>query len=350
MRKLILLLFGLLIGHFSYSQIVVTSTEVVGEGDIVIQSNDEDPDPSILPGEAGAGMNWDFSALAETSLDSMHFVDPSQTPFGGQFPDANLAIDVSDSGYLYVQKNASWMALLGMAIEIDTLGEVRADVTPPQSMVEFPLEYGSTYSGTSNMMFSFDYSQPGVDSIRIKMTTAENREADAWGQMTIPMGTYNVLRVHQTATMTDSIWIKTAFTGWTFVSSFVTNVESYNWWSTDAGTGFVIASLSLDEARSIESATYMKSEVTQGTSEFMIDDQAVAIYPNPVENRFNVEFEGDYAGRVQLIDLTGRILEQKELEGRKTSLDMSGMKQGVYFYRILSTDNEAMRTGKLVKR
>ncbi|MDZ7741188.1 MAG: T9SS type A sorting domain-containing protein [Bacteroidota bacterium] len=350
MRKFTLLLFSLLIGHFTYSQIVVSNADIVSKGSIVIQSNDDNPDPAIQPGEAGANMSWDFSALAESSVDTMAFVDPAQTPFQADFPSANLAIDISDSGYLYIERNNDRMALIGLAVEIDTLGEIRADVTPAQSMVEFPLEYGNTYSGTSSMVLSFDYSQPGVDSIMVKMNTAENREADAWGQMTIPMGTYNALRVHHTATIIDSIWIKTAFTGWTFVSTFETAVESYNWWSIDAGTGYVIATTNLEESRAVESVTYLKAEVTQGTSEFSIDNVNAEIYPNPVSNQLNIEFERDFTGSVQIIDLAGRIIVQKQIDGQKSNLDMSQENQGVYFYRILNESSGSAYSGKLIKR
>ncbi|MCF8230277.1 MAG: T9SS type A sorting domain-containing protein [Bacteroidales bacterium] len=349
MKKLIPLLFAILFGHFTYSQIVVTNADVVGKGNIVVQSNDENPDGSIQPGEAGADMSWDFSALAGTSNDTMAFMDPAQTPFADEFPMANLAIDISDSGFLYVERNDDRMALVGLAVEIDTLGEFRADVDPAQSMVEFPLEYGNTYSGTSEMTFHLEYNQTGIDSIRIKQTMNINREADAWGEMSIPMGTYNVLRVHQTSTITDSVWVK-SFLGWNFVYRFENNIDSYSWWSTDAGTGFVIATLSMDESGNVMNATYMKSEVSQGTNELNIDDALVKVYPNPAENNLYFEFDKTFDGRVQILDLTGRIIDSKQTDGLKTSFNLVGQTQGVYFYRVINNNSASSYTGKLIKR
>ena len=349
MRKFTLLILGIIATMVTYGQISITSAEIIGAGDVIIQANDEDPDASIVPGDAGANIEWDFSALAETSLDTLNFMDPDQTPYGGDFPEANLAMTVTDSGYFYMNKNTQQMSWIGMVMEIDTLGMIMADVVPEDVVAEFPIEFGNMYSGSHYIMFDLESDEPEIDSIRFKMSTEKSNEVDAWGQVTLPMGTFNALRVHETRTTIDSIWVKTAI-GWMFTYSFQSESESYSWWSDDPGTGFVIATLDMENETEVSSATYMKTEVIGDIHELGFESYNLNAYPNPVENRLNISLSKDFDGLVKVMDLTGQTVKEKQISGDQVILKMEDLPSGLYIYEVSKNSGLRVYTGKIVKR
>ena len=350
MKKLILLFISLLTAGIATSQIVITSAEVVGQGDVVVQAYDDDPDPSIQPGDAGANISWDFSALVEGEVDTLHFINPDDTPYGGEYPSANLAMTISDSGYFYMEKNSDKMAWIGMVTDFDTLGMMNVPVVPEDIVADFDMEYGNTLDESFYLLLQFEGTVPQVDSIRMKMTTESSSEIDAWGEVTLPMGTYNALRVHETATSTDSIWIKTAL-GWTFTSATESSSESYSWWSDDPGTGFVLATLSMDEEdRQATNVTYMKTEVIQDVEEVAFNAEDVNVFPNPVSDVLNISFTQEMNGAIQIIDLTGRTVESRNINSTFMSVDLANEPEGIYFYRILNEADMPLHTGKVVKK
>ncbi|MEA3448225.1 MAG: T9SS type A sorting domain-containing protein, partial [Bacteroidota bacterium] len=69
----------------------------------------------------------------------------------------------------------------------------------------------------------------------------------------------------------------------------------------------------------------------------------LAIYPNPVNTILYVEpafADVDYAW--QLMDIAGKLLEAGTATGR-TTIDVSGFEAGMYFMKVISGENEAMK-------
>lgn len=87
-----------------------------------------------------------------------------------------------------------------------------------------------------------------------------------------------------------------------------------------------------------------------GTSidENPLDWQIIA-YPNPVRTNLSIQFDvlEPTIFWVELQDVTGRILQQKQykeiLPGDVVSIEMDPYKQGVYFFRIFTSDRKQMR-------
>ena len=357
MRKITLLIMYIFSVMAGISQISITSDEIVDEGDVILQANDTDPDPSILPGDAGANVSWDFSALGELSVDTSYFIDPSNTPFGSSFPEANLAMETSDTGFLYMVKNPDKMSWIGMFFKMESRAAqnirekewVRVDVVPEDIFAEFPIEFGNIIDESYYMMFEVSSSDPDIDSIRFKMDRVESGEIDAWGQLTLPLGTYNVLRSHISSLTYDSIWFKSAGV-WTFAFASSDETETYNWWSDDPGTGFVIATLNLTGSGVVTSATYIKDEVIQNIHEYASAELALELYPNPVESHLNIKFEKDFDGQIKVMDLTGQIVKENQISGNQVILKMEDLPSGLYIYEVSKNKGLSMYAGKIVKR
>ncbi|MDZ7742680.1 MAG: hypothetical protein U5Q03_13255 [Bacteroidota bacterium] len=163
MRKLYFLFLLIGVGCMQLNaQIEITSDELLGVGDIVLQAFDEDPDAGILPGDAGEDKLWDFSALYEDNTDTFRFVSPTSTPYWTNFPSANLCLFTgADSSYVYFNKNTSNLKMLGLAVEVEELGLVTSAVEPNELFLVFPYVYGFQDNEVFNYYFEAEVSTPG---------------------------------------------------------------------------------------------------------------------------------------------------------------------------------------------
>lgn len=81
-----------------------------------------------------------------------------------------------------------------------------------------------------------------------------------------------------------------------------------------------------------------------GVNQF--DDTAVAIYPNPAKNTVTIS-SNDTIKSVRLFDLQGRLLESRQADSSRFTLDISSRTKGIYVLRIES--NSGIKTERLVK-
>ena len=74
----------------------------------------------------------------------------------------------------------------------------------------------------------------------------------------------------------------------------------------------------------------------------------VRFYPNPTNNYLFVELENSSNGTAIIQSLDGRIVEELEISGSRTSINVSALNSGVYLLQFISTDGET-GSAKFVK-
>jgi hypothetical protein len=75
-----------------------------------------------------------------------------------------------------------------------------------------------------------------------------------------------------------------------------------------------------------------------------------AIYPNPTQDKVNIQYavNADEVVYMELYDVLGKKQLRKQLkEGNKHSIDLSLLKNGIYFFRLIKAD-KSVESGKLV--
>ena len=65
----------------------------------------------------------------------------------------------------------------------------------------------------------------------------------------------------------------------------------------------------------------------------------ITVYPNPATNKLHVNTSGQELQRVQLIDLAGKIIYSCDVFNQHESIDISGIKGGLYFAKIFVGDD-----------
>lgn len=73
----------------------------------------------------------------------------------------------------------------------------------------------------------------------------------------------------------------------------------------------------------------------------------IRIYPNPVHNSWFIQSKKEAI--VQLYDLSGKQVLQKQIQVGVNQVDVSSFNTGVYFYSFLNEDRSVIKSGKVVK-
>jgi hypothetical protein len=79
-------------------------------------------------------------------------------------------------------------------------------------------------------------------------------------------------------------------------------------------------------------------------------DQQVSVYPNPFRNSCTLSFVNPSNEKYafSLVDVTGRIVMQKEINSSKTIIDRNNIESGIYMYQLTNLDRTKTFKGKIV--
>ena len=356
-KQIFLLVFILLTGNI-YAQITVTDTDIIDVGDVIYQATDSIPGTMITPGNAGANQTWDFSSLNISELDTMIIISPVGTPFEAFHPTANICIEDEDE-YIYINKSSSGVNLVGFD-----------DIPYPQLILPLPLNYGMSLSigpttamdtAMANMflpdslaIFITMGQAQEVDSIGVQVEIQTDFDVDAYGNVTIPLGTYDALRLKANQITTTNFFAYCTDTlfgtgsGWYPMPSqiFPSEVEiiiSYQWWTNNPTLKFALVEMTVDSSGNVEEVLFLTNPGATFIQEQPLLD--VTVYPIPSTDFLTIELLDDQNASLKLIDALGKVVLEESFN-YTTQLDMSVFAKGIY-YLSLKTEEQSV-TKKII--
>ncbi len=87
--------------------------------------------------------------------------------------------------------------------------------------------------------------------------------------------------------------------------------------------------------------------------EFTIEGFSVKVYPNPFTDFINIIAAyitmPDKSIRIELFDANGKVLFVNEFSSNGIQIDMTGYLGGVYFLKVINTENKIHRNFKILK-
>ena len=345
------------LGSNTFAQITVTDADLIGVGDIIYQAWDTTSISSAINvGNAGANQTWDFSSLQASDWDTTEFISPTGTPYANMYPSANLCFK-DDVEYYYVNKSTGGLELVG----IDNL---------PINMilVPLPLTYGLTYSDGPNTIMdssmenmfipdslapfiSFNPLLDKIDSINVKVTLTNNFNVDAWGNVTIPIGTYSSLRINAEETTTNS-WNAYCSNsggfggGWYPVPQQLLPGETettnhYQWCTNDASVKFIVADLEVDSAGNVIEASFLT--IPQASAVTELPEDAITIFPIPTIYQLNIEANSTDLATYKMYTINGNLILENTFT-KNTKVDLNNMAKGTYLLDI------STKEGRITKK
>ena len=258
MKKLIYLI--LLLPFLSYSQIIVDSSNLPNIGDTVITAEDFG---NYLPGPSGANQNWNFANVAGIPDMLLGFIDPLTTPYQASFPSSNICAQLDSATYYYLNRSVNGLAAVGY---------VDAGMVYPYNkmLLPTPLNYLDTITNTQILLQLDTLLSPPlpalaigmfgpyvIDSIEQVYGNTDKYIVDGWGQVQLPNGTFDALRVFETSfefdnalyKITDTLtglsqWIQDPNNG----GSISWNQSRYSWRTNDPTITWSLAEIETDSA------------------------------------------------------------------------------------------------------
>ncbi|MEM9721606.1 MAG: hypothetical protein AAGA10_20235 [Bacteroidota bacterium] len=244
-KKFALLILSAIVPSFVFSQITITSSDVLGLiGKSFIQEEEVSESISITPGPGGADQTWDFTNVVFDSVFTVttSFINPSDSPFPDSFPEANLVqrIELDTSAvvepaenillFSYAKVTEGSFISLGSATTTNILGnDTTLFIRISDTFTFFPLTYQKEWQ-----VIDVDTIDIGNSLLSI-IEDSSFSVVDGFGTVQVPAGTFECLRLREESrTLT-----KTVVNGIEVPGEVDTRI-TYSWISKDA---FLVASM-----------------------------------------------------------------------------------------------------------
>ena len=327
MKNYTLLFILFLISGFINAQITVTNASWPNAGDTLHISIDNSPEYFIVPAQSTNAI-WDFSVLKEDENADAVFHNASEGDNFSEFPNAELYIN-TNVGEVYYSKSTTKFELLGLVGDFTGLGfPTPVKYNPPNVERRSPMKYFDVNSFT--YAYSITLSAEAVpdslipfafDSIRFGQVVDRLDVVDSWGKVTIPGGTYDILREKRTELNTYKAELLVPFLGWIDLSSlgggFVpapdTSVSYFHFAEGVKEPILVLESNSTGD--SIVSAQF-KDNFTTGIFDPIAKVESLSTYPNPADQYVNIKMNSLPAGQYQLslINILGQAVRTENIQ------------------------------------
>jgi len=373
MKQTLLILLSCAFSTGLLAQIEVTNSTFPNLGDTLFTVTTFGQ-AGISLGDTGAEVTWDFSTLADGNDNEIIYQDAADGSAFDELPNADL-LNISTAGEAYYQvTDTEFLTLAGKGEDPTGFGvEALVRFMPPIVERRAPMNFGDVNTSESDASFAFSSDVVpdsllenipfAIDSIRIRINQTRTDVVDAFGMVTIPGGTFEVLREKRTQVRSTRVDVL-SFLGWTDVTDIIAGLVGVN-----AGLGEVstvnylyfndeekeiIANIAADETgEMITSVTYKFIDLLDSADDIALDQSQVIASPNPARSEVVFNFSDMEAGDYQLkmFNVLGQNVWQQDyfLNGNETAVvDLADFQNGTYIYSVLNEKGQTLLTKQLV--
>ena len=311
----------------------------------------------------GASQSWSEAGLTGTTA-YQTFVPVSATPFifqatffGSDYAqpllNSNIAGQVASDAYEYYDYSTgnSKLQIRGFGANVTIPGTgtplpLPAIYTSPDVVYVFPIAYGNSDSSTSSFNVNLPLPAP-IGTVSVSRNQKRVNNVDAWGSISTPAGTFDVLRVVSTINRIDSI--KTTFVSF----GTPTNPVEYKWLA--AGKKIPVLQINGNNVAGVftkTNATFWGAS-TVATSNVNANFNSFMAYPNPVIENATISFTLKKAATVdvEVVTITGQKAAHfhfnKQAGNYTETLPLQTLKAGNYI--IYCKSESEIVSSKLIK-
>lgn len=363
------------------AQITVTNATFPAAGDTLEYAVDNLPlgmDPATAP---GGPQNWDFTALQKEDNLTQVYSPASAGAHASSYPGADLVVLGQGETYFNVTNNK--FEVLGYA-GADPTGfglNVLSKFTPPFFERYAPMGFFDIKAQNTFLGLSFPTDQPpldsifsglpiNIDSMRVRINTDRLEVVDAFGTVSIPGGTYPVLRQKRTDYTSTAIDVYVVpfpgFGTWVDLSTLIggggggglgnfigtDTTISYNFVSNTEKELIAVATMNNDQA-TVASIRFKNNNTTPAIEPVAADWGGIQAFPNPAVEwvRFDCTnlAPGDYT--LKIFNIIGKCIWKKNYTLGGTSsfrVELDDFKKGTYIYSLVDKQGNSVGTKRLV--
>lgn len=358
------------------AQITVTNTSFPTIGDTLRTAIDGAPQDIVIT-PSGENATWDFSSLQGVMNETI-INDATTGVNADQFPAANLLFPAGingEAGESYGLANDEFYALLGyVGADPVNLGlNVTVPFSPPIVQRRSPMNYQQANDSEYAILTAFsgdiipaevlDQLPIEPDSVRLKVSGTREDFVDAWGSLTIPGGTYEVLREKRIDIRETAIEAKVGFgpfAAWVDVTEFLGSdllgadtTTSYVFVNDIEKEDIAVVTVTNDELETPLAVTYKANDVSTNVNYINTGRPDILAYPNPAIYKVRISFmnlnPGNYTFRI--FNILGKevVKEQYFINGNHTiGLGIDTLQKGTYLYSLTDSRGKVLSTKRLM--
>lgn len=337
------------------AQITITSADLPTTSTSLI--NGTDSTSGYTPGSpSSSAQTWNFAPLKAQKSAKVKFMAPASTPYSAKFSSSDNLADTTTgvSGYYYFDNNASQFSVQGVEEVVNgpysTSFQVFINLNPEYVQATLPATYGTELNGVSKGKYEFN---PGgliatvYDSLKVSTQISYWDTVDAFGTMTTPTGTYQVIRENHWDITIDSAKGRSSGGSWSTLEATKVTTHEYNWYAN--GIGYILVQMVMDSTSS--TVHYVIWDTTApapaGINEISASGK-VSVYPNPCTNQVNFVTIGHNTSYINIFDVTGRKVEAVEMKNNMVNVNTASYASGMYLYNMTDENGNILDHGKFM--
>lgn len=356
------------------AQITVTNATFPVVGDTLRTAIDDMPTGIVALTPPGGNQQWDFSSLLAGFTREQIIRPAAEGNAAASFPEAEYFIEIANGGQNYYNATGQRIELVGFSGE-DPLGQgfqVVTSFNPPIVERRATLEFLAINQSNAALLFPFSPDDvPGdifdqlpisPDSLRVRVAINRLDVVDGWGSLTIPGGTYDVLREKRTEYREVRLDAKVPILGWLDVTDLalanlpvpglgVDTLVRYYYFNDEEKEPIAIATVN-NEQNAVTSVEFKANNTSTPVHNAANPRPGVYAYPNPAMVNIRFDFvnlpEGNY--KLQFYDLLGKevLRRQYAIHGDQTEkIDVSSLRPGVYLCSVTNSKGKIVATRRI---
>lgn len=314
----------------------------------------------------GGDQHWDLSNLQPNQLWDQVMKDPQTGTAAASFPGAStLYNNLSSDKEVYLEVTGNQVNYLGY-YGLDEIGlglNLNFINLPPLEQSWAPINFFDIKQITSNSLTFFDAPiappvllnlVPTADSFRIRVTYQQISTVDAWGMLTIPGDTFEVLRKKQTLYKSQAVDVKVAPLGWIDIATIggqqifplgTDTITTFHFLNSVSKEPIAICTLntSLNTVLSVQYKVVSLTPPPSSTGDIVLEKEPFSLYPNPTRSSVTLKWElvEDADVRIVVSDMAGRalhtLLNKHVLAGpQSTQHALPEMQPGQYLVQVMA--------------
>ena len=375
-----LVLTFLISGTFSIwltGQITVTNAGFPQAGDTLITAVDNLPD-NIAITAPGGDQTWNFSGLEAPFSRRTIYGEAADGSAGADFPNATVVANIAEGADGYFKVTENTVELLGLfGADPAQLGlEILTRFNPPVIVRRAPMNFFDVNQSESSLKLPFatDNLPGGIfdqlpispDSLRLDIVSDRLDIVDAWGTLTTPNGTYEVLREKRTEVRETQIWAKVGILPWADVTALAIGalppeaadllgndtIITHNFFADGVKEPIAVLTLNSDET-AVENVEYKSNDITTSVQSANALQPGVYAFPNPAVDNVRFEFSNLEPGNydLKLFNILGAEVWSDKFfinGNRAIKIDISRLKKGTYLYNLVNDKGKTITTRRLI--
>jgi hypothetical protein len=309
-------------------------------------------DQKISFKEASASGPWDFSKLLKHGNDYTYKIVNISDIANAKTHAPNATYAIMDYDGTYLIDIANGMTIDGLLLDSKRFGD-SAFGTLRNPAVMFPAQVKLNTTFTYKMAFDANLKitsgtmAASIDSLKLSSRMNGSVNVDAENTLTLPSGTFQALRESKIESDSTAGSLHTLSNQWMPMQyEGEDTTYTFEWDILKDNVMITALKLEYDNKKGLTSIFWYTNEAPVSINTSKMNE--ISIYPTFANDKLFISTNGQNGLKAEIFDVTGRNVIKADIVSG--CLNIQQLKTGVYFCKLLNSNNQVLTTEKFIKK